>query len=246
MPQNLDEQIRGIGLDYRRHTNRDYRPAVLADGGGVIAVPNRPGYVYIREQTSNGLSAARQVLLPSTVSIVLKAGTPVKLGFDEQGREIILGGDTSAMLASGVSTVTQLQNFQSARVNQDSIETLSVIPTSPPSLYVYIKSWSVITSGTYNEFPGVLAGTLTLPPVGSMNYAMLLVQNDYLTPEIHYSTARSISDIPLGKSDIQEALNAAMATSTPVRVIPLNGSMSSVTLTDIQNGRDLRQMVNTR
>jgi hypothetical protein len=65
-------------------------------------------------------------------------------------------------LAQGINTVSTLQIQQSPRLNQTSVETLAVIPTTPPSLAVFVKSWPVIVNRTYSEFPGINTGNLTL------------------------------------------------------------------------------------
>lgn len=246
---DVEEKLTQLNQRYKKHTGRELPTGILGDVNGNIRDPLRPGYAIVRISTSNGLSQPRSILLPNNVSIDLTAGKAVKLGYDDKGNAIIVGMDTHAQLAQGEDTLATMQLAQRTRTPQQSLETLAVIPTSPPSMAVIVKSWNPIVNGTAYQYPGTgptgQSLTSVQPSAGNMCYAVISVKNDYATLEVTSSTPRGVTDVPLGLADIQEAITAATSTSTPIYAILLTGDMTVVTLDDIENdGVDLRQLVN--
>jgi hypothetical protein len=212
--------------------------------------PNFPGYVWIRENTSNGLSSPRRVFLPASINIQLKATTPVELGYDKFGRECVMTGDSNANLAAGINTAAAVQNQQTSSTAQGAFETLRCVAQSTPSMVVTIKGWPITTASGYTEFPGSTIDLSTpvdyRPSTGNMCYAVIAVKNDYATLEVATSTPRLSSDLPLGPADASEAVALLSAGSTPVWAVKLVGGQTVITQQDIDNdGKDLRQLVNS-
>jgi hypothetical protein len=247
MPTN-DERTLGLRTAYRLNNNLDARRAVVGDADGNYIWPQFPGYVIIREQTSNGLSVARPVLPPAGKTISLTAGTDVLLEVDQFGQLRIAEPDTKAAMSKGSNPIGAIvQPLPTMRTAQSEIETLAVLPTAPPSLNVIIKSWNPIIDNIAYQFPGAL-GNLTdyVPATDEMCYAVIFVKSDYATTEIFASTPRSVTDLPLDIDDIQECLDAKTAGSTPVYALTLVGDQSAITLNDIlTKGVPLQQVVNT-
>lgn len=247
MERDIEEKIRGLRGIYRGENNLDPLPAVLGDASGNITDPAIPGNVYVRVQTSNGLSDRRSVRAPATMLPYLKPGLPVLLGQDQYKRSIIIGVNNDALLSAGNSPVTVQTQQQSGGVTQANLETLRLVPTSPPSLVVCVKAWYVLLNGTLYWFPGAPVDlTASVPSAGNMCYAMVFVKADHLTTEVTASTPRGVADVDLDLADLQECIDGRSAGSTPVGAIELIGGQTVINETNIlDNGADMRQMVNT-
>jgi hypothetical protein len=203
----------------------------------------------VRIQTSNGLSQEIHVRAPTGKVIQAKPGINVQLERDKKGRLRICEPDTDNTDASGGSVTVLQQQTLTPRITQDNIETLGVVPTSPPSLYVTIKSWYVRVRGIWYFFPGKMENlTGSLPAAGNMCYAMLFVKNDYLTTEVLTSTPRLVSDVPLDLADIQECEDASSTGSTAVCVMKLLSTTTAFDeayFKDKDNYKPLQQVINT-
>jgi hypothetical protein len=247
MTTGNNERILGLRQDYREQNNLIYKPAFLGDASGNYIDPNFPGYVIIRELTSNGLSQPRRAFLPANLSLVLKAGAPIKLGRDEFAREVILGADSNNTLNAGINTVYTVQNTSTGSTTQGLVETLRCVAQSVPSLVVTVKGWTITTASGYTEFPGsTIDLTSHVPSSGNMRYVVVAVKSDYATLEATDSTPRLSSDLPLGPADVSEAVALLSVNSTSVWAIKLVGDQTEITQQSIDNdGKDLRQLVNT-
>lgn len=246
----IEEAIKGLNRGYVQDNNLDTLPAVTGDKDGNLIVPFLPDHWWVRIQTSNGLSQKIHVRAPTGKVIPAKAGVNVQLERDKKGRLRICEPDTDNTNASG-GTVTNLQTQTlTPRITQSNVETLSIVPTIPPSLYVILKSWYILVNGLLYFFPGIGGGvnlTASVPAAGNMCYVVIFVKSDYLTVEVTASTARSIADVPLDLADIQECLDARSAGSTPTYALKLIGGQTTITQADIEDPstKDLRQLVNT-
>lgn len=246
---NLDDQIQALNLKFKQKTNTIYRPAKLGDGRGTWqSNPYIPGKVQVREQSSEGrLSKPKNVILPSDVKIKLKDGVNVRLGTDAQGRDIILGGDTSSDLSSNQDPVVAQQVSQSSQTTQGYLQTLRLVVKT--GLIFSLKGWNIIVGGVYNEFTFADIGPLTAPSAGNMYYAMLAVLADLSDVEKIYSTPRLVTDLPLSAADVNECIAAMSPGSTPVWALKLIGGQTSFNQSDIDNlngCKDLRQVVNAK
>ncbi len=242
----VDEEILRLKQTYRKANNLDPIKAVVGDNAGRYLDPDIPGNILVREQTSNGLSAARSVRPPAGKTLKLQAGTNVLLEYDTYGQLRIAEPDTQAALAAAQNPIQNIVQPRSDTIPQTAIETLRVIPTNPASLIVAVKSWAPIINGTQYFFGGATVDlTSFVPAAGNMRYAVLFIKSDYATPETFASTARSAADTALDSADIQECLNAATAGSTPIWAIKLSGGQTTITQEGINAGVDLRQLVNT-
>ena len=241
---NIDNRLDELKRKYRQDNNLDPIYAVVGNGAGVVYDTSIAGNVFVRELTSNGLSFAKSVRGPQT-TMTLYDGLNVRLMRDERKQLYVDSIDNQAQAAGGGNAYLTSQPPQQ-RVRQDFIETLSVMPDNPPSLYLTIKAWNPIVNGTYYEFPGtrVYMGPY-VPPTGSMTYASMFIKSDYLTGEVGTSTPRAVSDLPLDSVDVQETINHRSTGATPVQSVKLIGGQTQITLTDIQNtGKALQQLVN--
>lgn len=245
--KDIDERLRTIRTKYRRDNNLDLLPAVVGDAAGNVIDPALPGNVYVREQTSNGLSDKRSVRAPVQLLGQLKPGVSVLLERDVQGRLQIAKINADMLLASGGNPIVYQAQAQSSGTPQAGFETLRLIPTSPASLVVALKSWYVMAGNSLFYFPGAPVDlTASVPSAGNMLYAVIGVKSDFITTEIAVSTARLLTDVPLSAADINEAVLLLSTGTTPTWAVKLVGGQTTITQTDIQNdAKDLRQLVNT-
>lgn len=238
----------------KRITGQLYLTALLGDESGLIP-GTIPGTVKIRQQSSNPdvLFPSIEVLAPAGKMLSWNPGDPVELEYDNKNRLRIKSPDADVQLSIGIDPVGVSLQQSSTRVAQVNIETLSVMPDSPPSLIVSVKAWNIVVNGVYYEFGGAdinleTAGTgftSLIPISGEQCYAVLFVESDYQTLSAVASTPIPIAEL-LGPLNIQECLDAIGLTVTPVFAIKLIGDQTEVSQDDLEvDGRDLRQMVNT-
>lgn len=245
----VDEEILGLKTRYRKENNLDLLRAVVGTADGTVVDTTAPGFIWVRLQTSNGLSAPRRVMGPAGRAMSLQAGAAVNLEYDKMGQMRIAEPDNLTVIAGGgnpIAQVVQPTTAATPRLTQASLETLRIIPSSPASLIVAVKGWNPIVSGTPYQFAGAQVDlTSYVPSSGNMRYAVIFVKSDYATTEVFASTARSTADVPLDSADIQECITASTSGSTPVWAIKLIGGQTAITQNDIDvDGIDLRQMVN--
>lgn len=245
--RDIEERIRGLRTNYRRVNNLDLLPAVAGDAAGNINDPALPGNVYVRVQTSNGLSDKRSVRVSSQLQTYLRPGLAVLLGQDQQGRLQIIGINNDGLIAAGTNPLAYQAQQLTTGTPQSTFETLRLIPTSPASLIVCLKSWYVVVGTTLYYFPGALVNlTSSVPSAGNMLYAVIGVKSDFITTEVQVSTARSLIDTPLSAADIGEAVALLSVGTTAAWAVKLIGGQTTITQNDIDtDGKDLRQLVNT-
>lgn len=231
--------------------NLDYTPAKVGDGKGNIKIGFRPGYVWVRVQSADGrLSKPFPVLYPTNSPVLLYNGANVQLGWDRLHRRIIADGDTTNTLANGIDSVdtssANLPTSQGQSSPQISIETLRVIASNPLSFEVSVRAWFIITGRKIFRMSGESGVDISgaIPASGLKCYAGLFISNDYTSFSVTSSTPRDITDIDLNDDDIQECVDGATDTDTPIWFIPVNGDLANISQAIINNGIDARQIVN--
>jgi hypothetical protein len=246
MTIDLSERKASIKRQFRGRLNLDEMSFVLGDTDGTINNPNFPGKIWIQAYAAGGLLGHRSVYGP-TRQIPMVPGMPIKLKYDRKGRLQIDEIDQDAQLTTGVSPAALIAQQSSPASSQTDIQTLAVIPSSPPDMNVSVRSWNPVIGNTVYLFPGAAAISLSAPSAGDMYYACLFVKADFSSTEVKYSTARAITAYPpLGLSDIQECLNAKSPGSTPVYAVKLIGGQTTISLADLRNdGAPLQQLINT-
>lgn len=221
--------------------------AILGDENGVIIHPYIPGDIWVRPLFANGYGKAFRARGPIGTSIKMTPGTPVKLQVIDNRLQVV-NLDVAAAAVSNVDMLAANTSKPNSGgfIGQQSIVTLLVIPSSPPSLIIYVKSWSPIQGGIAYDFPGSSIDLTSLvPSAGNMRYVMIFLKSDYATLEAIGSTARGQTDVPLGLADRQECINGRSTGSTPIWAIKLIGGQTSIQQSDIDSGVDERQSINT-
>jgi hypothetical protein len=243
--QSVEQRARNLNAQYKKDNNLPYQPATVVvrtvNGISSIYDPTIPGNVWVSGQSSNGLGLPPSVRPPQSQGIDLKPGRKVRLEYDAQGQLFIAAIDTRGALASGQPAVPSPPPVTAA---QTSIQTLAVIPSSPPSLVLSVRAWNPIINNTAYRFPGATI-TLSAPSAGQMYYALICVKGDYLTLEVLYSTQRGVTDVPLDNADEQECLNAKTPDSTAVWAQKLVGGQTAISQADLDvDGIPRQQLVN--
>lgn len=223
--------------------------AIVGDELGNVFDPYRSNtHVLVRTVYNNGYGPAFPVLGPVGSSTQLTPGASVVLTYNPVLRQLqIKSPDVNASAVSGnpVLSVNLPQPDSGGFVGQQSIITALVTPQATPDLTVVVKSWEIVAGGVYTAFNG--SGTLDLssfvPSAGNKRYVVVFIQDDYSTLVAKASTARSIDDIALGDSDIQECVTAAPINAVALAAIRLIGNQSAITNADIVH--DLRQLINS-
>lgn len=235
---NKERSIRNI---FRQRLGIDVEYVVVGDASGNVVDSKIPGNVLVRFVTSNGLMVPGSVVGPRN-RIKLLPGDPVEVIW-KRGKFRIEGIDVEGEASRGNNPVVISNNG----VTQQDIATLTVTQTLPTANQsVNVKAWAAIIAGTVYLFPGSSIDLSSLvPSAGNMRYVVVFVKSDYATLEAKGSTARSMVDVPLDITDIQEAITARTAGSTPVWAIALKDNQSTITQDDITRGVDLRNFVNT-
>ena len=232
----------------KRRWNKKDICAVIVAVNGSIYDPVIRGNVWTQQRTSTGLSVAKSTLPPAGKLMTLNAGDDVYLEyFHRQLR--IKEPNTLAAIAKGANPNALMQKFASGQITQAALQTLAVAANG--SMVVTIKAWFPIVDGIAYQFAGTQDLTSDVPAAGQMCYALIAVKSDYTTIEVVTSTARAMTDIPLGLDDINEALTLLSVGSTPVRAHKLIGGQTVINQSDIDapanpmDSVDLRQIVNT-
>lgn len=242
----VNDLLRTGRQNFKRATNTEYTPAVLGNGKGLIPVKYRPSYVWVRvifADSRYGLPFP--VLLPGNSNVSLKNNASIKLGWDEHKRRIVLNGDTDGILASGTSTLSTAPDL-STSTRQGSIATSNLVALG--DMLVALRAWNIIKKRIYNEvsYPNIDLSSY-VPSSGDKCYALIAILADLSDVEITTSTPRAISDMDLGRADVQECIDALLPDSTPAWVITLIGDQVVITQLNINDGnntKDLRQLVN--
>lgn len=232
----------------RQKLGIDYSIVIVGSAAGVIQDPNIPGNVLVRIKASNGFMVPFSVGKP-VIKVQLTVGKAVELEY-KRGKLRIAGLDNDGIITSGGDPLADTNDTDFNK--QESLATLGVTQTQPVSTTVKVKAWNPIVSGTAYEFPGgeidiATAGSGSsslIPTSGNMARIVIFVKNDYVTLEAKSSTPRGMTDVILSVADTNEAIALRTAGSTPVWAIDLFNAQTTISQGDIQNGRDLRNLVN--
>lgn len=241
-----DTDILLLRQKYRRDNNLDFISVVLGDQNGLVPDNAIPGNVWVTAITSNGQSKAFSVRGPSKPILSLKANTSVTLEYDKRHQLRVADLDGESTLAAGSNPVGIAIRSESDRVQQVSLETLAVIPTSPPSLRVYVKAWNPTVNNIYYEFPGgEIDLTEFVPSDENEQCIVVIFVTDTFDDLVGFASTSIPNEELLGKEDVQECIDQSISTYTSVYGIRLKNGQDTISLQDITNyGKDLRGVVN--
>lgn len=248
----VDLEIDNLAYDVAKKLNLNKMPAILGDqppGSTTPAQlydPTILGNVWVLEVTSNGYSTRKSVRGPTSSTVPMRAGKPVFLKYDIDGKLAIDKIDFAAEQSAGNNPIaTNASDAQAnAFVSTSSITTLLSTPTAPPSLNVSLFGWKPVENKIIYDFPGALVDLSSfVPAAGNHCFAVIFVKSDFATVEVFASTAKSTSDPLTITGDLQEAISQGSSGSTAVWGWRLHDAQTSIV--DADRLIDLRNPWNT-
>jgi len=243
-----DQEFSAVINHVRSRLNLDRRSAILGDGNGNTwdTIDPASGRVWVRYQTSNGLSTPILVRGPYTSVTPLADGQPVWIGKDFDSQDYVISSDFSATVAgSGVPIggAASAAITGNGYVIQDQIVTLRCSQSIPASLIVHLSGWKPIVSNVMYDFLGQDVDLSSLIPATDTHAAVgVFVKPDLQTTEIFASPSIPINDA-LSVDDVNAMLALASVGSTIAWVYDLRFDAKAVL--DSDTLVDARQIINT-
>lgn len=233
---------------FRTNLNIEWQNAIVGDGLGNIIDPYWPesGMIQVRFLTDNGYTTPTLVRGPSRqLARALTDGLNIKVKYDAH-EPYVDDIDTKNAIVSGYYPVQSPPTSIGAGdggASQDQLLTLRCSQNADqPSLVVYIGAWIPIINNVAYSFPGDFVDlTSFVPSSGQHCCVVIFVTSDYSTTEVFASTPTDLVNA-LTIDDLNEALAAASAGSTPAWSYDLHGGATTVLDTD--TFLDARQLVN--
>lgn len=234
--------------DIQKYLNIVTRIGYLGDnsGSGDPRDRSRLGNLWVRLQESDGrLSSPVSMAVYPNANINVVDGFPVRIGYDEDQREVILSAYLPGLQSTNPLFLNPLDNAAHGYTAPATITTFLCTRhgnTVDKPLYVYVFP-AIITRDTETVlFSGAevdLSGEV--PATGEHLYTVVLWKTDN-TLEIFSSTAKALGD-PLTDADLEEAINLRSTGSLPIWAWELEGDQTALT-NDKTKNVDLRQLIN--
>jgi len=231
----------------RRKLGFNRRRARLGNGSGVVYVPGRPGYVYIRFSASNdntdALTPATAVRLRANIAVANDLA--VIVAHDTDGILSVVETDFQALEQSGSNPLSALQTNQqvngSVDLNQSPILRSQPVGGSDP-LSVSVLPFMFVSGTTFKWYAGEKIDlTSSIPGTSDFwGLAGIFLKTD-LTTEIVLSTPQETSE-PLDDTDIQECVTGASDLSIPIVCWKLTNGQTEIV--DSDKFFDARQWIN--
>lgn len=221
---NLDKAV----SKFQKRLNLKPRTGYLGKGNGEVRDRENPGRYHVRFLQANGTYSA-PVSIPAiaNANIPLTEGVPVEVGFDANGKSVILGVNLIAHAATGDNALhlNPLDDQSKGFVSQGKITTFyttrhaddATFPFSAsvfPGMF-YIDTVLTLFAGDSIDLSGFV------PSSGEHCFAVVLLKDDG-TLEAFASTPIDGGD-PLSFADIEEALASATTGSIPIWAFQIDG-----------------------
>ena len=235
---DMAKRLETVVGDLKKRLNLKPIIGYLGDGTGEVHDRNNRGRYFVRLPQSNG-SFGSPVSLPAVpnANIPMSDGIPVEIGYDPNGRLIILGVSMTALAATDTNTLNfnPLDNQASEFVQQAKLDTLYATRHADSDNKPF---YAVVFPGLYYDSSDVLklfiGDQIDLssfqPSSGEHCYAVVLLKEDG-DLEAFASTAIDSGD-PLSFADIEEALALATAESVAIRAWQVDGDDTMLTVDD--------------
>lgn len=234
--------------DIQKYLNVVTRIGYLGDnsGSGDPRDRARLGNLWVRLQQSDGrLSSPVSMAVYPNANINVVDGFPVRIGYDEDQREVILSAYLPGLQSTNPLFLNPIDTAAHGYTAPATITTFLCVrhgDTSSKPLYVYVYPAIVVRGTTTVLFAGEeidLSGEV--PATGEHLYTVVFWKTDN-TLEIFSSTAKALGD-PLTDADLQEAINLRTSGSLPIWAWELEGDQTALT-NDKTKNVDLRQLIN--
>jgi hypothetical protein len=251
--QNQIRQIRRV----RRALRPESRIAYVGNNLGQVAVPGKPGYVYVRYPAGSD-AAGTMVLSPaaavrSSVGAAYppRPGARVLVGKDYEGRDAILSADFTGLIESGINPIVTNPLMPEMRyTSNDNYTPLMAQPVSNPlntAPKVTVYSWFadvgldevVYVPGT-DTASSKIDLTSFVPTAGQQRYVVVWLDAIDRTFRVTGSVAQAIT-VDLTLDDINECFVGRPPDGVPIKAFKLVGGKA---LAQEPAHLDLRTLVN--
>lgn len=241
---SLDDAISNA----RQQLNIDTQLAYLGDGSGDPRDRVTIGNYFVRLVQADGrLSKAFSIPAHPNAKFPVVDGFAVRLGYDEDGDQVILGAYRPGVQSAGVNplTLNPLDTVVNKIVTQANFSTFYFerhgdMTNKPLTVSVFPAFIVIGTSTTY--FPGDEIDIASFVPSTGLHCFVVVLWKTDNTLEAFSSTPINTAD-PLSDTDIQEAINQRSTGSLPICGWRLVGDQTTLTSDETQRV-DLRQMIN--
>jgi hypothetical protein len=252
IPSALRLQMQRIRRKRLREKQTFY--ALLGNGSGVVYVPNTTGKVWVRFQSSADsdgnvtYTPAKDVNSGSGGGYFVYDGSPVRVGFDDDGELEVKRSDTKKARNAGLDT--GLLNSGNPVRKWFYLRNIGNFKSLAPGSSTVVSVRSLLYDDNYGDL-NLFAGTRRLadkidlaayiPSTGNHRVACLFLRTTDNTIQVYASTTQSIAtDIDL--TDYQECFDQRDAESIPIQGYILQNNQSSISMLD--SAEDLRQIFN--
>ncbi len=218
--------------------------AVLGDLNGVV-YDGRTGYMRVRFPLGESYSEALAVRVRGTFPVY--AGSPVRVGIDDEGELAILGTSFSGLVQNGLNPVSfnfadpsnkfiytmQIADFGSYAVSTGNTPTLNVAVNT----FIYID-----TDRQIQRFPGTQVNLASYIPGTQQQRLATLLMSETGTLAIKASSPISTAGTLTIYDHVQECLDQVDNLHYPVKAWRLADAQTVIT--DESDWLDLRQFIN--
>ena len=249
MPSPTLEEIE-LRREIRRRLQMDDRIAILGDNNSPsrVRVPGRSDHAYVRYPASDNNTAGLgwPTIAKMVVDISDAPGTPVIVGWDDEGDWAVKSISTKGLIVSGATAGAATQNNQVNQwvdLNQSPYLRSQPLGASAP-LFVSVLSLKFIDSDRlYHDFNGEAVDLESYLPTNPNEWLLagLFLKQADDTVEVVTSTAQDFSE-PLTSEDIQECIDGSTDLSIFIAGWILRYGQTIIAETD--KLIDLRQWVN--
>ncbi len=241
---SLDDAISNA----RQQLNIETQLAYLGNGSGDPRDRKQVGNYFVRIVQADGrLSAAISMPAHPNAKFPVNDNFAVRLGYDEDGEQVILGAYRPGVQSAGINplTLNPLDTVVNSIITQAKFSTFYFErhgdTTNKPLTVSIFPAFIVIGTTTTYFAGGEIDIASFVPSTGLQCFVVVLWKTDN-TLEGFSSTPINTAD-PLSDADIQEAINQRSTGSLPICAWRLVGDQAALSSDETQRV-DLRQMIN--
>lgn len=251
-----------IRRQYQRQTLQNGgkpREAVIGDADGRFAVPNRSGYVYVRElgqrddATGDVTYGAPQIVQAGlTAGYIPRVGQRVYIGYGINGQLQILSGSFEGMVAQGINPLAINPNAPERQFlkleNATNLLSLPVNTVGTPGLLVTVYPLIYDQDFTLENYAGTVTAAQKIDltsfvPTGTGTHRVVML---YLRTTD--GTIQTVGSVPQPTSEAFDFTDALECDEQrDADTIPIRGYQlldSTITMTTANLWQDFRQWVN--
>jgi hypothetical protein len=237
--------LRWLREKYRRDTDTTGEAAVLGNAAGIVYVPGRTGFVYVRRQASDGSYTDEAQARGPTANVKTAVNRFVTLGYTNNILHVT-GVSFDAELTAGQNPM--INNAADPLANkwtdQATIKT-AYCHAVQGTMTAAVRVWPVLYRGKFYIAQGNVDLTSYVPSSGK--HRLVLVYADQSLDILAAGSDEQATGIPLSLTDMNEAYSAATDVLAPIWFWYLASSTTALSNADYPDGNkwiDARQIIN--